>query len=137
MLWLYLANSQVSVYRTIGPLVGTNITCVFCFKVVSRPEDVRRNSSCLDIVDHAGALVEKIWFDPNEKLPRNRSFEFSLESCVHEAKINKNGRIHTVHDVDMHKHLDTAEDLEMDGITEGTGTVSSKSFQLSTYQLSN
>ena len=66
--------------------------------------------------------MEKIWFDPNEDLPRNRSFEFNLESCVHEAKVNKNGRIHTIQDVDMHKHLDTAEDLEMDGITEGSGT---------------
>lgn len=94
---------------------------IIATQVVSRHEDERRNSSCLDIVDHAGALVEKIWFDPNyEELPRNRSFEFSLESCVHEAKINKNGRIRTVQDVDTHKHLDTAEDLEMDGITEGT-----------------
>lgn len=88
-------------------------------QVVSRPEDIRRNSSSLDIVDHTGAMVERIWFDPNDDLPRNKSFDFDLESCVHETRVNKKGKIHTIQDVDMHQHMDTAEDREMDGITEG------------------
>ena len=91
-------------------------------QVVSRPIDVRRNSSHLDIVDHAGAMVERIWFDPDDDLPRNESFDFNLESCVHEMKIKNKGKIHTVRDVDMHQHFDTAEDLETDGnMEEETG----------------
>ena len=64
-------------------------------------------------------MVERIWFDPEDDLPRNESFSFDLESCVHETKIKKKGKIHTVRDIDLHQHLDTAEDdLETDGNTD-------------------
>ncbi|KAL4233091.1 hypothetical protein ACF0H5_007776 [Mactra antiquata] len=96
-----------------GHMIDHNTRQIKMTQVISKPEDeneLKRHSSYLDIVDYSGNMVDRLYFDANGvELPRNKSFDYDQEVCVHETHVDDHGKVTVVRDVE---HW---ENMEIDG----------------------
>lgn len=108
-------------------VAGRHITAT---QVVCREggeKDIRRHSSHLDIVDHSGKMVERMYFDAEgNALPRNESFVLSQEDEIHERVVYDHGRRKIIRDITHREHIEITEQdenekgaaKELSGMTE-------------------